>query len=158
MRKLVGIFLFSAVLFSCEEQFGIESNEVPQNTIDYSKQLFSGRVLEKSSVTLDDIAVWKVKIEASSGAIVTFYWQKNYTMLYKIDGEKGPYTYELNPPMDLIIFSTAKFLAFESYSSETLQSWQLVCDSSQNSIWVYQFFLSEREKPITINAKTGDVL
>ena len=146
------------VLLSCDEQLGIESNEVPQNTIEYSKDLFPGKILEKSTADIDGASVWKVKIEGSSGAIVTFYWQKSVSVLFRIDGEKGPYNYELNPPMNLIIFSTAKFLAYESYSSEVLLSWQLRRDNSDDSIWVYKFFLSGRENPITINAKSGDML
>ena len=126
MRFYQVSILLTIVFFSCEEQFGLDQHEVPQNTIDHSVQLFPGNILEKSSDIVEGIKVWKVKIENNSGAILTFYWEKNYAIIYQIEGEKGPFNYEFNPPLDVIVLSTAKFLAFESYSSEVLNSWKLI--------------------------------
>ena len=122
--------LLGLVLFSCEEQFGLDSNKISQDIIDNSLELFPGRILEQSSDKIEGIDVWKVKIENSAGAIVSFYWQKNYTILFRIDGEKGPFNYELKPPLGVIVLSTARFLAFESYSSEKLICWKLMRDNS----------------------------
>jgi len=56
------------------------------------------------------------------------------------------------------VLSTARFLAFESYSSEKLISWKLIRDNSLDQKWVYQFFLKEKEVPITVNATSGDIM
>ena len=157
MRWLISILL-SLALISCEEQFGVENGEIPKNALEHSKDIFPGKVLEKSTAVIDNVSVWKIRIENNTGAIVTFYWQKNYTILFRIEGEKGPFSYDLKPPLNLIILSTARFLAFESYSDEELESWQLIRDKSNNMQWVYQFFLVDHEKPISINATTGDIL
>lgn len=158
MRFYLVLILLTTIFFSCEEQFGLDQNEVPQNTIDNSAQLFPGNILETSSDIVEGIKVWKVKIENNSGAIVTFYWQKNYNILYQIEGEKGPFNYEFKPPLDVIVLSTAKFLAFESYSSEVLNSWKLIRDTSHNNHWIYQFFLENAENPISVKAATGDLM
>jgi len=158
MRWYFVIFLLNTVLFSCDEQFGTDSDDVPKNVIDASTQLFPGSILEKSSFVIEDTDVWKVRLENSEGSIVSFYWQKNYNILFRIEGERGPFDYEFKPPLDVIIFSTAKFLAFESYSTEVLDSWKLIRDSSNDQKWVYQFYLQGEENPISINASNGDKL
>lgn len=158
MRFYQVLILLTAVFFSCEEQFGLDQHVVPQNTIDHSIQLFPGNILEKSSDFVEGIKVWKMKIENNSGAILTFYWVKNYNIPYQIEGEKGPFNYELKPPLDVIELSTAKFLAFESYSSKVLNSWKLIRDPSQNNQWIYQFFLKDEENPISVKAATGDLM
>lgn len=158
MRLYQVFILLTIVFFSCEEQFGLNLNEVPQNTIDNSVQLFPGNILEKSSDIVEGIKVWKVKIENSSGAILTFHWEINYNILYQIEGEKGPFNYEFVPPLDVMVLSTAKFLAFESYSSEVLNSWKLIRDLSQNNQWIYQFFLENEGNPLSVKAATGDLM
>ena len=152
------IVLLCLFLFSCEEQFGLKSNKISQDVIDNSLELFPGSILEKCSDKIEGIDVWKVKIENNAGAIVSFYWQKNYTILFRIEGEKGPFSYELKPHLGIIVVSTARFLAFESYSSEELIYWKLIRDNSLDQKWVYQFFLKEKEVPITVNATSGDII
>lgn len=158
MRLFILILLVCFCSFSCEEQFGFDDNEVPQKIVDNSIQLFQGTVLEKTSSILGGTQVWKVKIENNSGAIISFYWQKSYTILFQVEGEEGPFNYELDPPLNVIMLSTAKFLGFESYSSEVLISWKLTRDNSQKNKWVYQFFLTGNDQPITVNASSGDLL
>lgn len=151
-------FLLAFLLFSCEEQFGLNNDKISQNIIDTSLQLFDGEILEKKSTKLDGIDVWKVRIENNSGAVVSFYWQRSYTKLFRIEGEKGPFNYDIKPPLTVLVLSTARFLALESYESGELLSWRLIRDSSLNQQWVYQFFIKERESPISINAASGDIV
>ncbi|MCG8309439.1 MAG: hypothetical protein MI975_18740 [Cytophagales bacterium] len=156
--RVIFYLLLIVFLFSCEEQFGLGNDETPQNIIDSSLEMFEGDILEKSIERIDGIDVWKVRLENESGAVISFYWQKNYGILYGIEGEKGPFDYEIKPPLSIIVLSTARFLAFESYSSEVLDSWRLIRDKSNDEQWVYLFFLAGREKPITMDAKSGDLM
>ena len=156
--RLISVFLLTIFLISCEEQFGLDNDRISQETIDSSLQLFEGKVLEKKSIQIDGVDVWKVRIENEFGAIVSFYWQRSYIKLFRIEGEKGPFNYELKPPLNVIVLSTARFLALETYESVELQSWRLVRDSSLKPQWVYQFYLKENESPVSINASSGDIL
>ena len=156
-RQISLLILF--VLFSaCTEEDLFSSGTVPQTVLDNSVQLFDGNIIDQSTRTLDGVDVWVVKLEKNTGATVTFYWQRKSQIIYRIVGEKGPFNYELKPPLNTLVFSTAKFLAFESYSKETLESWQLLRDSSHNLKWVYQFYIRGQDAPITINAISGDML
>ena len=82
------IVLLGLVLFSCEEQFGLESNKISQDIIDNSLELFPGSILEQSSDKIEGIDVWKVKIENSAGAIVSFYWQIDGVFLLWLIGSR----------------------------------------------------------------------
>jgi hypothetical protein len=147
------------VLFtSCNEQDLFSSGNVPQKVISNSTQLFNGEITETSTSNLDGIDVWKVALENQSGAVVTFYWHRKNNMIFRIIGEQGPFDYELKPPLNTLVLSTAKFLAFESYSKEQLESWQLLRDSQHNLKWVYHFYLRGQQQPISINAASGDVM
>lgn len=158
MRFSFVIFFFGLISFSCEEQFGNEQIEAPQKIIINSNELFQGQLIEQSSFILDGINVWKIKIENESGSVVSFYWHKSYNLLFMIDGEHGQYDYEMLPPLGVLVLSTAKFLAFESYSEKALTSWNLKRNKSCKNRWVYQFYLNHSELPIRIDAISGDVL
>ena len=156
MRYFRLVLIICLMSFSCEEQFGIAENEPSQTVIDISLQLFHGDVTEKLTVMEDDVSVWKVKIENNEGAIVSFYWQKNYNIIFKIVGETGPFNYDLRPPLNVLPLSTAKFLAFESYSENQLSLWILKREAKDKR-WIYQFFILGNESPYTIDATSGDV-
>jgi len=158
MRLRWAIWIIWMGLLSCEEQFGIDDNEPSQSVIDISTRLFKGDVLEKLSVIEDNVEVWKIKIKNENGAIISFYWQKNYNIVFKIVGEQGPFNYDIQPPLNVLPLSTARFLAFESYSEEKLSSWILKRDTAEENRWIYQFFINGNESPFTINARSGDVI
>jgi hypothetical protein len=158
MRWFLNLIIAVSLFWSCDEQFGIGNDDTPQKNIDNSLQIFPGSVLETSSVNLDGIEVWKVLIENNDGAQIVFYWQKNYHLLYQVVGNKGPFNYNLDLPLDVILFSTARFLAFESHSTEALKSWKLFRDKSFNNELVYQFILKDNSEPITLKASSGDRL
>ena len=156
MRVFV-LFFTLIFLFSCEEQFGLEENKISQDIIKSSLTMFEGEIIEQVGAKIDGIEVWKVKIENESGALVTFYWQKGYSNLFRIEGERGPFDYEIEPPINIIVLSTARFLAFGSTSNSKLRSWKLI-RLEPDQEWVYQFYLEEMVSPISVDAQSGDPL
>ncbi len=156
MRSSIILILSVALLFSCEDPLD-EQIEVPGELINSTQLFFEGSVIEKGAANVDDVDAWKIKLQNSDGAITTFYWRKTYNSLFRIDGEKGPFSYEIKPPFDVINFSTAKFLAFNSNSTEDLVSWTF---SRRDDVakWYYQFYLEDREDPIIIDAGSGEVV
>ncbi len=158
MRCPLMILVVAFLSLSCEEQFSNDDNEVPQKTLDVSLQLFDGTISEHNSIVEDGIEVWKIKIQNEAGAVVSFYWQKSYYNLYKIEGEHGPFTYDIQPPLNVLPLSTARFLAFESYSMEKLKSWTLNRSNKFDNRWIYQFFIRGIESPLRIDATSGDAL
>lgn len=155
--KIVGVLFIACILISCEEQFGLDKNKISQNIISSSLSMFEGEIIEHSGTEIEGVDLWKVKIENNKGALVSFYWQKNYTKLFRIEGEKGPFDYDLKPPLSTIVLSTARFLAFESSSTAKLLSWKLLRQKPDQD-WVYEFILEGTQSPISINALSGDRL
>lgn len=158
MRSWFLLLIICITFFSCEEQFGSEPAEISQRLIDDSLELFDGKLMEKSSTSIDGINAWIVTIENESGSVVSFYWHKSLQLLIGIEGEHGPFDYDLKPPLGILSLSTAKFLAYESYTTDELSSWELVRNGSTSNRWVYQFFLENSQSPMKIDGVTGDAL
>ncbi len=155
MRIVFTIIFFVLIFFSCEEQFETEPGEMPQKIIEISSYLFPGKIVEQSVYVMDGVDVCWIEIENESGSIVSFYWQKSKNVFFMMEGESGPFNYELKPPYEILSFSTAKFIAFESYSQAELVSWKLKKNSIYKNRWVYQFYLKDIESPIMIDATSG---
>ncbi len=153
MRPFALAFIFILTLASCEDQLGNPS-DVPGNLINSSLDMFDGEVIEMGGAMVDEIEVWKVRIQQETGAITTFYWRKTFNNLYGIVGEKGPFDYEIRPPVDVINYSTAKFLAFNQKSNDDMVSWKFLRSTDENR-WFYQFFLLDATAPIIIDAGSG---
>ena len=156
--RLALLFSLLMLISSCADYDLSNSGNIPRDLLDSSVQLFDGIVVENSSIIIDGAELWKVKIENSAGAALTFYWQKQYQILFRIVGDQGPFNYELKPPVNVLVYSTAKFLAFDGFSNETLESWRLLRDGDKNRNWVYQFYLQGRNDPISINAINGELI
>ena len=146
-------FVIILLLSSCEDQLGNPA-DVPGNLINSSLNLFDGEVIEKRGAKVDEVEVWKVRIQKETGAITTFYWRKTFNNIYRIVGEKGPFDYEIRPPMDVINYSTARFLAFNQKSNDDMVSWKFLRSIDENR-WFYQFYLLNVTLPITIDAGSG---
>ena len=152
-------FLFLCLIFvSCDEQFGNEQKKISQKIIEDSILLFPGSLFEQSSYVIDEVDLWRVKIENKSETVVTFYWQKKNGILYMIEGDQGPFDYDMHPPYNVISLSTAKFLGFEGYCEGVLVSWKFKRRHDGKNGWVYHFYLKDVELPIVINAANGDIL
>ena len=74
--KLTVVLIVLLFLISCDEQFGLNQNKISQDVINSSLSMFDGDIVEQVGMRLDGIEVWRVRIENTRGAIVSFYWQK----------------------------------------------------------------------------------
>jgi hypothetical protein len=158
MKKFIGYMLSVFVLLACEEQFNNIQDDIPQKLLDESTLQFSGEIIQSGSAEIDNINLWKVMIENPSGAVVNFYWQKRNNLLYQIEGIKGPFNYNIQPSVSVLNFSSAQFVAYESYLDEALSKWTLKRNDSDASKWIYIFELEGEEDPIVIDAVGGDFL
>lgn len=152
MKHHIILIISAIVMFSCENP--LESGDIPGGLLNSSLSLFSGEVQEAGNTRVDGTDLWKVKIKNDSGAVTTFYWRKTFNNIHSIVGEQGPFDYELRPPLDVINFSTARFLAFNQSSFEPLETWSFFRNQT-DSKWYYQFNVSDGILPITIDAASG---
>jgi len=156
MRLSFTYLLALLLIVSCENPLD-KQTEVPGDLIDTTLDIFDGEILERKTDKLDDVDVWKIKIENSNGAITSFYWRKSYFNLFRIVGEQGPFDYDLKPPLDVINFNTAKFLAFNQNANEDLTSWKFMRSPGEIR-WFYKFYLNVDESTITVDAGSGEIL
>jgi hypothetical protein len=156
MRLSVTILLFTLIIMACEDPLDNQT-EVPEVLLQTTLDIFEGQIIDKKADKIDDTEVWKVKIENSEGAVTSFYWRQRFNNIYKIVGESGPFDYQLNPPLDVVNYATARFLAFNRSNAEDLESWKLF-RSLGDAQWFYQFFTKDSNRAITINAGSGEVV
>lgn len=157
-RWLLTLVLLGLLFCSCEEQFQSENSQIFDKTVENSLQIFPGNVIETSSEKLNGVEVWRILIENDDGAQIEFFWQKSYHILYEVAGIKSPFNYELDLPLDVILFSTARFLAFESKANQELDSWNLYRNATADNELVFQFNLKNNPEPIILRASSGELL
>ena len=156
MRNYLILFLLGFLFVSCEDQLGINDDVVAQKAVENSKEIFSGEVLQVSEASIDGFQLWVVEMENGDGALLNIYWQKTTSVMHQVEGLRGPFNYSLNLPLNIVAFSTVRFLAFQSRSSQEFGSWTLTKNNFGN--WIYQFKLKDNQNPLTLNAATGDSL
>jgi len=159
MKKTPIIILSLLLVFSCEKN-NDTNPEVPQDIIDLSLSLFDGEVIEKESEQENGLDTWEVKIENENGSIVKFYWTKNGQILIKIEGQVGPFNYNIMPGNSLINFSTAQTVAKAAVKNESITKWKLQQDDNFIDKWVYSFEFDSNGgiSIVIIDAKNGDIL
>jgi hypothetical protein len=154
------LILFLTGLYSCEKS-SENTPEVPQSVIDKSLNLFTGAVTEKKFVSEEGIDSWEVKIEDTNGSVLTFYWAASNEMLVKMEGDQGPFDYEIVPGMGLINYSAAKTFAIAAVKNNAVARWQLKKEDKFINKWVYSFEMNKSGGGTTkvyIDAQNGDVL
>ncbi len=162
MKTLLNILTIMVLLMvtSCGDTQNEPSPEPPQNIIDKSLSYFDGDVIEKYQDTEDGVAVWKVKIRNSKGSVLKFYWRVSDGSLYEMEGETGPFDYEVVPGNNLINFQAALTIAKGSVKNDNLQGWYLKKESRFKDIWVYEFEfdINGNDIKVYIDAASGNVL
>ena len=156
MRSSNLILVLAVFLAACENPLE-HQEQAPGELISTSQDLFNGEILENKAVKLDDVDVWKIKIENRSGAVVSFFWRKSYFNLFRIVGEEGPYDYNIKPPFDVLNFRTAKFLAFNDNNPPQLNSWKFMRNPGEMK-WFYLFFYDDSSATILVDAGSGEIV
>jgi uncharacterized membrane protein YkoI len=157
---LIAFVLFGLLIATSCEKGGEETPEVPQNVIDKSLDLFGGEVLEKKVESEEGIDSWEVKIRNTNGSVVRFYWAVSNQSLVKIEGDQGPFDYELSPGSGLITYSTARTFAVAAVKNDAITKWEVQQEDEFINIWVYTFEIQDDGDIIKVyvDAESGNVL
>ena len=130
--------------------------QTPDTITNKALELVSGTATNSEPETEEGIAAWKVEIHTDAGAEVEVYYRQDNGDLLRIDGESGPFDYDINPGNSLIPFSQAKNIGANSATSETLEYWHLRKEDSFNNQWVYTLEYSNTK--VYVDAVTGSIL
>jgi hypothetical protein len=159
---LVAVKLSAAILsifilmVSCENPLD-NNNDLPAELITSTLDMFDGEVLVAESDKIDDVSVWKIKVQNQAAAVTSFYWRRPFNNLFRIYGEAGPFDYNLKPPFDVINFKTAKFLAVTQNQQNMLESWEFSNNPTEMR-WYYKFYLRDSSFPILVDAGSGEIV
>ena len=161
MKKIILVLLIatSTITISCDEN-STPIPEVPQSIIDKSLSYFDGEIIEKELEKEDGIDKWEIKIQNDNGSIVKFYWRVNGQTLLKMEGEKGPFDYEIIAGNSLITYSTALTVAKGAVKNDKVTKWELQQEEDFIDKWVYSFEFDDNGDSIKvyIDAENGDIL
>ena len=159
--KLILIILFAAGIFAAceEEEVSPQINEA-QAVEKATSMVSEGTVSDTSTSTTTEGAVYyEVDITASSGAVIEVELFQATGELKEIEGDNGPFSYEVDPGMGLKTFTQAKAAALAAQPGDVL-SWSLEKDSS-SGLWGYEFVIldsNQEDHAVRINASTGEVI
>ncbi len=120
--------------------------------------IISGTVTSNvKDTTLTGEIVWEATVQTSGGGIVELIFFEQGGGLRRISSEIGPFDYELNPGMSLILFSVARSTALEEIAGE-IESWKL--DQNTAGTWIYEIEIvfNGQVDRVRIDATTGLVI
>jgi uncharacterized membrane protein YkoI len=121
---------------------------------------FDGEVVEKKLELEDGIEAWEIKIQNTDGAVVIFYWTVTPEILLKMQGDIGPFDYDITPGNNLINYSTARTVAIGAVKNDTIKKWELQQEEDFIDIWVYSFEFDDNgdTSKVYIDAESGNIL
>ena len=134
--------------------------QAPANIQSESTDMFVGQVIQSKKEKEGSIELWEVKVQNDDGAVVRFYWRTDSGTLHKIDGQEGPFIYEIIPGNGIITYSAAKTQAIAAVKNDNLLRWQLEKEVDFANKWVYRFEFDDDGSTIRVfvDALNGDVL
>lgn len=162
MKNLLNYFLillFAGTIVSCSED-----DEIKPLTEEQAKSkvlgMTSGTVISSDAdTTTSGVVYFDIDVETTSGAIIEFEIFLETGELKEIEGDNGPFDYEVDPGMGLIKFSVAKAAALSARPGE-VQRWSLEKDNS-SGIWTYTFEIlngNQEDFTVKINATNGTII
>ncbi|QCK15233.1 PepSY domain-containing protein [Mangrovivirga cuniculi] len=169
MRRLLGYFtmiLFAGAMIACGDD---EEVAGPINEQQAETKALSSLSGTEGTVTSNDVdttttnqTFYDVNITTTEGAKIEFEYFTEDGSLKEIEGDSGPFEYEVNPGMGLILFSAAKAIALDSLEAQPgeVLRWALEFDVALDA-WVYTFEVMDANSEdfsVRIDATSGTVI
>ena len=156
MKNVLGVLIITAFFMACNDDDSpsiMDSQEASARAL----QIVDGQV---TSTELDSSGVsneWEVTVVTDGGGEVELEFDQVTGELVEIEGDEGPFDYEVTPGQGLISFSQAKDVAFNEAEGELI-SWELEQDGDGN--WIYEFIMINdgQDFAIEVDAVTGTIL
>ncbi|MEM6629523.1 MAG: PepSY domain-containing protein [Bacteroidota bacterium] len=138
-----------------EENGALEEISIDAAT-EKALSIFPGSVDEVDREEEQGLDALKVEIEGAQGEEVSIFLEARNGDLLRIDGEEGPFGYDLDPGKELLGFAAAKAIAEKQFSYPQLEEWSLYQDEEFDLAWVYTFEFESEE--VVLDGETGEVL
>ena len=121
-------------------------------------EIVPGTVVQTQSDTERGLVVWEVKVRTASGGLVETKIVSATGAVLEIEGDTGPFDYEVTPGSPLVPLSVARAAALAAQAG-TLKQWQL--EMEESNLWEYEFYIIAADATVfevEVNATTGVVL
>lgn len=136
-----------------------ENTPAPDAIVNLAKDIFDGEVIHSEEHNEDEGLEWKLYLENTSGAIVKFIILDDPIEVKKIEGEKGPFDYNINLGDDLLTLEQALEKVWTEVEGELTQ-WELKMEhNDEGHYWQYEFEVTSTtvRYKIEMNAHTGEI-
>ena len=121
-------------------------------------EIIPGTVVQTESDTERGLAVWEVKVRTASGGLVETKIVGETGAVLEVEGQTGPFDYEVTPGAPLVVLSVARSAALAAQAG-TLKQWQLEMEESNR--WEYEFYIVAADGTVfevEVNAETAAVI
>ncbi len=153
--------IFSLLCLNCSSDINEANNyqsSSEEKIRELTLQMINGTITDLVTNTFIEPFTWSVIVETEEKAIVRFEFLIPSRALHIIVGRSKPYTYNLNPGMNLLSFAKAKEIVLTIQSGEI--NWWILRKDKQGINWEYRFYITENEKmwDVRLNAANGTVI
>jgi len=149
---IIGLLTF---LLGCEEEAVL-----PDSKANFAKTVFSGRILSSEQTTIGEDAVWKITLANEQQSEVVIYVTEGENRVVRMEGIKGPFTYDADPKNGLKSFSQVKILAVTQLKNDDLINWRMGSEEKYQDKLIYtlEFDADANEDVVEVDAETGMIL
>ena len=146
-----------------EDEKEHDNVEVTDSIRDYINSIFDGEVKYAEMKEGDHGTFWKIyMINDEESVIKISLHQGDEINLVEIEGERGPFNYNVEPGMDLLDLDEVLEDVYRETENGELAEWELEIEkiNSEESIWVYEFKVrgNDVKYEIEINAESGEFI
>ena len=132
----------------------------PAAVAELALSLFQGEIIHSEKRQDGDRQIWKIYIQSESGAIVQFKILEDPLELIEMEGEIGPFDYDIDPGEAFISLREARAIALTLINGELL-AWEFEPEHSNGHVFmVYElrYIMGDEKFEILIHAETGEIL
>ncbi len=164
MRKYVLLMLVVISTFACNYNDDKDITKADDSQVADQEELQS-IILEIISATVEEIEsdseggrdAWKVTARNEDGVTLEFYFTKSANELLRVDGEEGPFTYDVVPGNGAVDFLDAKSTGDEA-ADGSLDKWRLRTESGNTEKWVYELDYQNPSARVAIDGNNGNLM
>lgn len=143
-----------------DEDEHAEEMPAPEAVINLALDLFPGIVKHIEKHEHEGESYWKVYVQSEAGSVVKFKIMTDPVKLVGMEGEKGPFDYNIVPGNNLISLASALEIVNNEVDGE-VDEWSLSKRShGGETFWVYEIEIHslETQYEAEINAATGEFI
>lgn len=158
IRYFLAIALSALLLLACSEDENPITPMTEQQATAKALTMTSGTVLSTDTdTTTTGVVYFNVELRTSAGAIIEFEYFLTNGSLKSIQGDQGPFEYEVNPGSGLVLYSKARSAALTARPG-VIKRWDLEKNSAGAWVYIFEIDTDIDSYTVVVNAATRVVI